>query len=81
MLQAVENGSVASVLYCMSLKAQVNCINPNNGDTPLHLAVALTRPNVFGFLLLVRELITFCLISLLLVCSSTVEWCRSLCKE
>jgi ankyrin repeat protein len=40
----------------MSLKAQVNCQNPSTLDTPLHIAVAMTRINVFGFLLLVSPL-------------------------
>lgn len=49
------------VMYAVSLKAQANCFDPATLDSPLHLAVALRQPNIFGYLLLVRVWIYLCL--------------------
>ena len=46
-------GSVQSVVWWLSMKAQVNtCYPPDSGRTPLHYAVRENHAHVFAFLLL-----------------------------
>jgi len=52
---AISTGSVLKVMYAVSLKAQANCFDPATLESPLHLAVSLRQPNIFGYLLLVPK--------------------------
>ena len=51
---AVKSGSVLNVMYALTMKAQANCHHPETMESPLHLAVYLRLPKIFGFLLLVK---------------------------
>lgn len=66
MTDAIRTGSVLKVMYALSLKAQANTCDAATLESPLHLAVSLRLPSVFGFLLLVAH--AMCLFAFTCTC-------------